>query len=228
VTCIGLPECEVVHSAGGVAHIDEQHGRRRLVHDNHHERARYRDISPRLQRTSTELVEFHCVLVRTDLLERVSLDEGILNDPQHVDFCMLVREAGGHIYLEPTALVTQLAPPPVRWSDLPFFLQRWNGPATRHSLRHFTRKWHLPPDDPSVQRLAEWLVNRRRLAFRSLHHRVERALGWRIGTRLERACLAPLEALASGVLFHALRHRGVVVPLPDERPPVTRSRPGAR
>ena len=78
----------------------------------------------------TELVEFHCVLIRTDILARIGpLDEEILNDPHHVDFCMMVREAGGSIYLEPAAVVTQIAPPPVQWSDLAFFLQRWIGPG---------------------------------------------------------------------------------------------------
>ena len=215
VTCIGQPEGEVIHSAGGLAHLDEHHGRRRLVHENHFEHARYEDVRPTLRRMPTELVEFHCVLVRTEILSRVGLDEGILNDPHHVDFCMMVREAGGSIYLEPAALVTQLAPPPVRWSDLPFFLQRWNGPATRRSLRHFTRKWRLPADDPSVERLAEWLVTRRRLAFRGPHELVKRALGWRIGARFEQACLVPLEALVSGLLFYALRNRGEVLVMPE-------------
>ncbi len=104
--------------------------------------------------------------------------------------------------------MTQIAPPPVQWSDLPFFLQRWNEPATRRSLRHFTRKWRLPPDDPSIQGLAQWLVDRRKLAFRGLHGAVNRVFGWRIGSRLERACLVPLEAVVSSVLFYAFRDPG--------------------
>ena len=209
VTCIGEPECEIVHSAGGLAHIDERQGRRRLVHENHLDHARLEDVRPALRRMSTELVEFHCVLVRTEILARIGpLDEEILNDPHHVDFCMMVREAGGSIYLEPAAVVTQIAPPPVQWSDLPFFLQRWNEPATRRSLRHFTRKWRLPQDDPSIQALAQWLVDRRQLAFRGLHGAVNRVFGWKIGNRLERACLVPLEAVVSSVLFYAFRDPG--------------------
>jgi len=147
------------------------------------------------------------------MLARIGpLDEAILNDPHHVDFCMMVREAGGSIYLEPAALVTQIAPPPVQWSDLAFFLQRWNEPATRQSLRRFTRKWRLSQDDPAVQELAEWLVDRRKLAFRGLHGAVKRVVGWRIGSRLERACLVPLEAAVSGMLFYALRDQGAPRP----------------
>lgn len=226
VTCIGEPECEVVHSAGGLAHIDEQQGHRRLVHENHFEHARLEDVRPELRRIPTELVEFHCVLIRTEMLARIGrLDEAILNDPHHVDFCMMARGVGGRIYLEPTALVTQIAPPPVRWPDLPFFLQRWNGPATRRSLRHFTRKWRLPADDPSVERLAGWLVHRRRLAFRSLHGAVNQAVGWRLGTRVEQVCLVPLEAAVSAILFYALRDRGATL-VPTEGAAATdRSRP---
>ena len=94
------------------------------------------------------------MLIRTEMLARIGpLDEAILNDPHHVDFCMMVREAGGSIYLEPAALVTQIAPPPVQWSDLAFFLQRWNEPATRQSLRRFTRKWRL---SRTTQRSRSW------------------------------------------------------------------------
>jgi len=206
VTCIGEPECEIVHSAGGLAHIEESQGRRRLVYMNHFASASLKDAQSALRRMPTELVEFHCVLIRMETLARIGpLDEDILNDPHHVDFCMMVREAGGSIYLEPASLVTQIAPPPVPWADLPFFLQRWNEPATQRSLRHFTRKWRLSEDDPYIQGLSEWLVARRKLAFQGLHGAVKRAVGWRLGSTLELACLVPLESAVSRVLFHALR-----------------------
>ncbi|HSE03504.1 MAG TPA: glycosyltransferase [Methylomirabilota bacterium] len=207
VTCIGEPEGQIVHSAGGLAHIDDRSGVRRFVHENHFENSRLDAVRPVLHRGATELVEFHCVLIRTDVLARIGpLDEAILNDPHHVDLCMVVREAGGHVYLEPASVVTQLAPPPVPWSDLAFFLQRWNGPATRRSLRHFTRKWQIRPDDPAIQRLAEWLLHRKHLAFRGLYTAVERLVGWRIGQTIRQICLFPLEAAVSSALFHAL-HR---------------------
>ena len=209
VTCIGDPEGQIVHSAGGLAHIDDSNGVRRFVHENHFENARLDAIWPLLQRSPTELVEFHCLLIRADVLARIgTLDEAILNDPHHVDFCMTVLEAGSRIYLEPTSVVTQIAPPPVAWSDLTFFLQRWNGPATRRSLRHFTRKWGIRPDDPAVQGLAEWLVHRKHLAFRGLHAVVERIVGWRIGQTIERIGLVPLEAGVSAALFYALQRGG--------------------
>ena len=209
VTCIGEPEGEIIHSAGGVAHVAEWGTRRQFVHQNHHEYSRLEDLRPLLSRRETEMVEFHCMLIRTDVLARIgALDEQILNDPHHVDFCMTVREAGGTIYLEPAAVVTQLAPPPVPWSDLPFFLQRWNGPATRRSLEHFRRKWRLPEDDPSIAAFSQWLVDRRRLAFGRLRWMVQAAVGWRAGTWIERVCLVPLEAAISGAAFYALRPRG--------------------
>src|SRR4030095_14218737 len=133
-----------------------------------------------------ELVDSHGLLIRMETLARIGpLDEDILNDPHHVDFCMMVREAGGSIYLEPASLVTQIAPPPVPWADLPFFLQRWNEPATQRSLRHFTRKWRLSEDDPYIQGLSEWLVARRKLAFQGLHGAVKRAVGWGLGSTLQ-------------------------------------------
>jgi hypothetical protein len=209
VTCIGEPEGEIVHSAGGAAHVAEWGTRRHFVHQNHFEYSRLDNVRPLLARSETEMVEFHCMLIRTDVFGRIgALDEEILNDPHHVDVCMTVRQAGGSIYLEPAAVVTQIAPPPVPWSDLPFFLQRWNGPATRRSLEHFRRKWRLPDDDPSLAAFSLWLVDRRRLAFRKLHWMVQAAVGWRAGTWIERTCLVPLEAAVSGAVFYALRERG--------------------
>lgn len=209
LTCIGEPEGTIVHSAGGLAHVDDPGGVRRLIHENHFEGARVEAARPLLRRGPTELVEFHCMLIRTEVLARIGpLDEAILNDPHHLDFCMMVREAGGSIYLEPASVVTQIAPPPVPWSDLAFFLQRWNGPATRRSLHHFTRKWRIRADDPSIQRLSEWLVHRKHLAFLRLHRAVRWVLGWRIGRMVERICLVPLEVAVSGALFYAMQRGG--------------------
>ena len=206
VTCIGEPEGEIVHSAGGLAHIDDRSGVRRFIYKNHFGKARLEAIRARLRRSPTELVEFHCMLIRTEVLARVGpLDEEILNDPHHVDFCMMVRETGSSIYLEPASVVTQIAPPPVPWSDLAFFLQRWNGPATRRSVGHFTQKWQIRPDDPSIRQLADWLTHRQHLAFVRLHRAVRGLVGWRIGQMVERFCLVPLEAAVSSVLFYALQ-----------------------
>ena len=50
VTCIGEPEGAIVHSAGGLEHIDERHGHRRFVDQNHFESSRLEDVRPALQR----------------------------------------------------------------------------------------------------------------------------------------------------------------------------------
>ena len=72
-------------------------------------------------------------------------------------------------------------------------------------MRHFTRKWQIRSDDPAIQRLAEWLVHRKHLAFRGLHRRVERVVGWRIGRMIQRIGLSSLEAAVSSAVFYALR-----------------------
>jgi GT2 family glycosyltransferase len=205
VTCIGEPEGHLVHSAGGRGHIDDRNGIRRLVNENHFEHTRLDAIRPFLERSETELIEFHCLLVRADVLARISpLDEAILNDPHHLDFCLSVRDAGGRVFLEPASVVTQIAPPPVPWSDLAFFLQRWSRPATRRSLQRFTRKWRIPPDDPAIRSLAEWLVHRTHLALRNQHRAIQRVVGWRLGRMIERIGLLSLAA-AGSACFYALR-----------------------
>jgi hypothetical protein len=46
------------------------------------------EVLPQLQRKQTELAEFHCVLVRTEIFEQIGfLDEAMLNTKEHLDFC---------------------------------------------------------------------------------------------------------------------------------------------
>jgi len=57
--------------------------------------------------------------------------------------------AGGTVYLEPEALVNWVTPPPLAWSELPYFMLRWSDAWNRASLRHFRQKWRLVEGDPN-------------------------------------------------------------------------------
>jgi hypothetical protein len=109
------------------------------------------------------MMEFHCLLVRADVLRRLGpFDEGLKSALENPDFCMSVRQAGGDIYFEPAALVTYLPPPPLAWSDLRYFLLRWSDAWNRASLDHFRDKWRLAEDDPGLaKQFKEWTWWRR-------------------------------------------------------------------
>ena len=104
VYCIGPPELESVHMAGGECHVREESGRRALVDRHRLVGKRWEDVRGSLKREPVELVEYHCVLMRMEALERLGpLDEALLSTREHLDLCMTIQQAGGTIYFEPAA-----------------------------------------------------------------------------------------------------------------------------
>ncbi|MBD2344567.1 glycosyltransferase family 2 protein [Anabaena subtropica] len=146
--CEKQPIHQRVHFAGGESHIViDVKGRRHLREKMYKQGHQVSDLRPQLQQTETELAEFHCTLVRTEIFERISyLDEEMLNTKEHLDFCMNVREAGGKIYFEPDSLVTYVPGPPLEWSDLHFYMLRWSDAWTLGSLQRIRAKWNLSED----------------------------------------------------------------------------------
>ncbi len=138
-----------IHFAGGESHIvTDIHGKRHLREKMYKQGKQVADIRPTLTRTPTELAEFHCVLVRRTIVDRLGgqLDPAMLNTKEHLDFCMSVAQAGGSIYFEPDALVTYVPGPPLEWSDLHFYMLRWSNAWKLASLDRLRQKWNLAED----------------------------------------------------------------------------------
>jgi GT2 family glycosyltransferase len=138
----------IVHVAGADLSIVEDDGTRRLAEKGRHVNRPVAEVRPVLRREPIDLVEFHCMLVRTDAFGRIGLlDEKLLSFLDHIDFCLAVRQAGGVLYFEPEAVVTHLAPPPFAWMDLPCFLLRWSNAWLQPSVRHFAIKHRVSEAD---------------------------------------------------------------------------------
>ena len=139
---IGEFERQIVHMAGGVVHIKEQEGKRILYEEQYHFNTPLADVRVPFRRQTCGHLEFHCMLARTDVFERLGpLDEELLSVHEHIDFCLAVRQAGGSVYLEPKAVTTYVPPPPCKWWDLPFFMLRWSEEWNLATARHFNEKW---------------------------------------------------------------------------------------
>ena len=152
LTCIGRPEHEVIHLAGGDVQILEEpeNGRviRRVRERMYLPNRKVGDVRAGLRRQECRLAEFHCMLVRRSIFDAVGeFDEGMLSTREHLDFCLLVRQAGGAIYFEPDSVVTYVPGPPFAWSDLGFYMLRWSDDWERRSLQHFSEKWALTQDE---------------------------------------------------------------------------------
>lgn len=146
--CQYEPIHQEIHFAGGDAHIwEDKLGRRRLREKMLYQGKQVTDIRSQLEQTPTELAEFHCVLVRRDIFDKIgALDEAMLNTKEHLDFCMTVREAGETVYFEPDSLVTYVPGPPQELADVHYYMLRWSNQWTLGSLQHFREKWNLAED----------------------------------------------------------------------------------
>ncbi len=152
LVCQYLPLHTEVHCAGGESGVKietkDETTRRRMIEKIYKQGRKVADVRPQLQRQLTGLAEFHCMLVRTEIFDRIGLlDEGLLNTKEHVDLCILVNEAGGTVYLEPESLVTYVPGPPLKWTDLHFYMLRWSDAWELASLKRLRDKWNLTEDE---------------------------------------------------------------------------------
>ena len=177
---------EFIHMAGGQGHVTEIEGRRRCIEHHRFQGRKLSELDEGLTRERTELVEFHCTLIRTDVLQKMGgFDEGMKNTAEHVDFCLSIRGAGHEIYFEPAAVVVYVQPPPFARSDLPFFYTRWNDTWAQQTVAHFRRKWELDPEDPFLTSKQRWTTIRRRQIFTHFFRRVPMPdLGHRVADRV--------------------------------------------
>jgi GT2 family glycosyltransferase len=153
LVCEGLPLHSRVHQATGTFAEDKEEffsakpGERVLIDVMAHHGTPLEKVRDQLHRAPTDSCEFHCVVVRRSILDRVGpLDEELYATKEHIDFCMLVVKAGGKLVFEPTSIVTYVFPSranPITKEDIPYFLLRWSPKWQLHSLHHIQKKWGL-------------------------------------------------------------------------------------
>ena len=143
-----LPLHEEIHFAGGESHVVvDAKGRRRLREKMYKQGKKITDPRVNLQRTETELCEFHVMLVRTKVFQQLGMfDEQMLNSKEHLDFCMDVAKNGGSVYFEPASLVTYVPRSPLKFSDIHYYMLRWSDAWELESLSRLRQKWNLAED----------------------------------------------------------------------------------
>ena len=170
LTCIGQPVHQTIHLAGGEARIVLQtkgDGFEKRVHEKHYFVNRpVAEVRERLQRRQCEFAEFHCMMVRRTIFNRVGpLDEQLLCTREHIDFCMMVTNVGGTIYCEPSSVVTYVPELKFTPSDLGYFMLRWSDEWEVKSLKRFRKKWDLGKKSKYFKKRYNRLGHRRHFAF---------------------------------------------------------------
>ncbi|MBW4517715.1 MAG: glycosyltransferase [Timaviella obliquedivisa GSE-PSE-MK23-08B] len=192
LVCQYQPVHTIVHCAGGeymppeayakfikdeptVPRSPDTKGKWQINEKTYYQNRKVEEVQQHLKREPTGFVEFHSMLVRTEIFKKIGvLDEGFSCTKEYLDFCMLVAQAGGSIYLEPASVVTFLTHPPapaLHWSDLPYFMVRWSDAWERESLLHFQQKWDLVESKYFLKRFKK-LGRRRREEM--IHPMIER------------------------------------------------------
>jgi glycosyltransferase involved in cell wall biosynthesis len=161
VSCWGALDEPVVYCAGGESHVFDAGGRRGLRDVHHHAGRRVRDVWPTLRRTPSEAAVFHCVLVRTDVLERLGGFDEHLDVFEHIDFCMRAHTEANGGWFDPGSVVMYVPPSPLRPSDVPSFLRRWSRKRIATSVTHFCHTWDLDPADPCIRANLRWIDDHR-------------------------------------------------------------------
>ncbi len=186
--CQGEPAGAQIHMAGGKAHF-YQHEGRRYFRESHTLCGKSTvDVLPSLQQSQVELLEFHTMLVRTDIFERFGkLDEEFLSVHEHVDLCLSLRTAGLGVYMEPASVVTYVGPQPLEEDDMSYFKLRWCDAWNRLSMNRFREKWGVCPTDPGIEHVLTWATNHR-CKVQTTWHSLLRPLGRARARRVVAAC----------------------------------------
>jgi GT2 family glycosyltransferase len=206
--CEQEPVHKLIHCAGGENHIwQDAKGNRRFREKMYKQGKQVVEVRDQLQRQPTELIEFHCMLVRTAIFEQLGpLDEGMLNTKEHLDFCLTVMQAGESIYFEPASVVTYVPGPPLEWTDLLYYMLRWSDAWQLASLRHLRQKWDLAEDSyfKTKYKKLGWRRRSSILMPLSRHLTLGRASRW-----LDRLLLGPLDHLLNRWLTDRHAHRQI-------------------
>ncbi len=200
----GSLEGRIIHSAGGVARFKLTNGRRVFVEQHQFHGKKVDDVREHLLRSTTEMVEFHCLLVSAKYFEELGpLDEKLMSMAEHLDVSLAARENGKSVYLEPTSMV-RYDEPLLDLGDLPYFLLRWSEEWTGRTIGRLREKWNLSPDDPFLADQLEFAREHKK--------RVLAASGF------DRSGHLPASTSFSEAPGDAVAPVTIVRPLPTDRP----------
>ena len=163
---LGEFEQRVVHMSGGELGWEMRDGQRWLNESHRHFNLPLAQAGTALKREPCGYAEFHCMLVRRDVLDAVAtnpgpLDEQLLGVAEHIDLSLRCAAAGHPVWFEPSAQVAFLSPRPAALSDIAYVRVRWSHDWTERSADHFARQWQLHADCPAVAGARNFSVNHR-------------------------------------------------------------------
>ncbi len=111
-----------------------------------------------LTRQRCDFVEFHCMLLRTELA-RAAIDSSIRCVHEHIDVSLSARERGLRTFVEPAARISYLGLADYMLDDLAFFRDRWSSAESETSIRRFCAKWDVLDDARAFAGVRRFVVD---------------------------------------------------------------------
>lgn len=101
-------------------------------------------VSHQLKRSECDFMEFHCMLIRTEVLQKMGgFDERLLNTHKHIDISLAIKQQGYPVYVEPKSRVHFLHYAPYRLEDLTIYRWRYSVAAVETSIKVYCEKWQV-------------------------------------------------------------------------------------
>jgi len=173
--CVGPPIGETIHHAGGL--LKAWHHEKGIVlnETNRLMDQPFSEFDEAAAPVYAEVCEFHTVLIRRSLIDRMGGFAEGLNTREHLDFCMRCAVLGARVVFERRAVVTYLREADFSAGDLPYHLYRWSNKVTNRSIRNFETTWNVLV--PKRHLRVDWIGNHRRRAIEQAYPRLKRFLG---------------------------------------------------
>ncbi len=130
-----------------------------------------KDVQQNLTCSVVDSVEYHCLLLRRSLFDKIELDEVFDSLASHTDLCIQTQAQGGEIYLEPASMVTFLNPrqvPCFTPEDIAFYRFKWSEGEVNKVFKRCVKKWDLDKKDPSFWAIWKWVIENRQLPVANL------------------------------------------------------------
>jgi hypothetical protein len=103
-------------------------------------------IIKNLQTRECDFVEYHCLMVRTELLKRGALDDSLCIIHQHIDLSLMAKKMGYKTFTTPHSIITYENEAGINDYEADFFRERWNLDVAEKDIEYFCTKWGFDND----------------------------------------------------------------------------------
>ncbi len=104
------------------------------------------NVIPRLKTRKCDYAEYHCLMVRTDLLKQGALDDSLRIIHQHIDLSLMAKKMGYDTYVTPNSVITYINEFKLLDYEIDFFRKRWDPVVAEKDIEHFCKKWNVLND----------------------------------------------------------------------------------